>query len=242
MEHPEVGIRAEEVLVREHVVGRGFAVGRAVDGDSDAQTVARRRDFVAKKEKRTLRFGKNRVRDGAEEEALPEGLAARTHDDQVGVEVLGLLRDHLAGFAPADDFLGLKARGADFPAKRLEDPFPFGAVIGFERLEREHIHDALRNDVLHGEEFDLGVLSEHRFTPGQKAHGGAAARTAVDGHENSHGHDFLLWSGCGSGNFRRPGQNAKALRLGFIVARGVDAFDEKSFLFPDLRFRRGTPI
>ena len=228
--------------MREHVVGRGFAVGRAVDRDPDAQAVARRRNFIAQQKKRTLRFRKDRIRDGTEEETLPEGLAARTHDDEVGVEILGFLGDHLAGFAPADDFLGRKARGADFPAKRLEDALPFGAVIGFERLEREHLHDTLRNDVLHGEQFDLGILPEHRFAPGQKAHGGAAARTAVDGDENSHGHDFLLWSGCGSGNIRRPGQNAKALRLDFIVSLESDAFEEKSFLFSSLRFWGGAPI
>ena len=242
VKHAKVRIGAEEVLVREHVVGCSFAVGRTVDRDPDAQAIPRLGHFVAKEQKRTLRFGEDRVRNGAEKETLPKRLAARTHDDQVGIEILGLFGDHLAGLAAADDLLRLKARGADFPAKRLEDPLPFGAVIGFERLEREHLHETLRNDVLHGEQFDLGVLSEHRFAPRQKAHGGAAARTAVDGHENSHGHDFLLWSGCGSGNFRRPGQNAKALRLDFIVARRSDAFEEKSFLLPDLRFRSGTPI
>ena len=160
----ELGGTAEKGLLLQDKLHRGLTVGGTVYADAHFERIGFRGGFAAQNQNRVLRAGENAVGDGSQEEPFERGTTAAAHDDEVGAERFGFLRNHFRGITLNDLFFRGDVVLLEELAGRLQKLFRFFVKVGLDAVGRQKLHGTGGQRLLNEKQPDRGFLAEKRGT------------------------------------------------------------------------------
>jgi hypothetical protein len=123
---------------------------------------------------------------GAEEQAAHRAFAAGAHDDQVGVDLVGLVHNVVGRLADGVGINGLHCGALEERSDGVEDALGLVVVVGLELLGRFRHVNVLRNRHLGKEDVNFGRGAEKVGPRGKELNAAKAVFGAVDRNENAH--------------------------------------------------------